>query len=87
MGVTCVNGAILADCLMAHDAMCSDGYDALEGFFDGIQKNGRENAIKEAQAILSLVKEPSWAKRRVMDNSRQELKNLIPLHTRFYAFK
>lgn len=87
LGVTCVNGAILADCLMAHDAMCSNGYDALEGFFEGVQKNGRENAIKEAQAILSLVKEPTWAKRRVVEQSRKELKDLMPINTRFYAFK
>ena len=87
LGATCVNGRILADGLLAHDAMCSDGYDALEGFFEGIQKNGRENAIKEAQAILSLVKEPTWAKRRVSEQSRQEIKDLMPVNTRFYVFK
>ena len=87
LGVTCVNGRILADCLMAHDAMCSDGYDALEGFFDGIQKNGRENAIKEAQTILSLVKEPTWVQKRVFEDSRQELKDLMPIRSRFYAIK
>ena len=87
LGVTCVNGRILADCLMAHDAMCSDGYDALEGFFEGIQKNGRENAIKEAQTILAVVKESTWAKRKVFEGSRQELKDLMPVGSRFYAFK
>lgn len=87
LGITCVNGRILADCLLAHDAMCSDGYDALEGFFEKIQKGTREDAIKEAQTILALVKEPKWAKRRVMETSNQELKSLMPMHTRFYAFK
>lgn len=87
LGVTCVSGRLLADCLMAYDAMCSNGYDALEGFFEGIQKNGRENAIKEAQTILELVKEPTWAKRRVFEDSRQELKDLMPARSRFYAFK
>ena len=87
LGVTCVNGRIMADCLLAHDAMCSDGYDALEGFFEKIQKGTREDAIKEAQTIIALVKEPKWAKRRVMETSNQELKNLMPMHTRFYAFK
>ena len=87
LGVTCVNGRILADCLLAHDAMCTDGYDALEDFFDGIQKNGRENAIKEAQTILALVKESTWVQKRVFADSRQELKDLMPVRSRFYAIK
>lgn len=86
-GVACVNGRILADCLMAHDAMCSDGYDALEGFFEKIQKGTREDAIKEAQTILALVRESTWVQKRVFADSRQELKDLIPVCSRFYAIK
>lgn len=87
LGVTYVNGRILADCLLAHDAMCSDGYDALEGFFEKIQKGTREDAIKEAQTILALVKESTWVQKRVFADSRQELKDLMPVRSRFYAIK
>lgn len=67
-----VNSRLLVNAIMNYEAALTDGYDAVEDYIEKLQKMERPMLMLEAQRIIRLVKDQSWAKFKLSYESKKE---------------